>query len=67
MTTRHRRRTLFAAFAVGGITFGFLAGMATDRIRYDVHRSAVLARYDHAVQRLHQRLMALETSGARQP
>jgi len=67
MTTRHRRRTLFAAFAAGGLTFGFLAGMATDRIRYDLRRSVVVARYKQAVERLHQRLMAIETAEARQP
>ena len=65
MTMRHRRRTLFAAFAAAGLTFGFLAGMATDRIQHDRHRSGVLARYDRAVQQLHERLMALEAGEAR--
>lgn len=67
MTMRHRRRTFFAAFAAAGLTVGFLAGMATDRIQHDRQRATVLARYDHAVQRLHERLMALEGGEARRP
>jgi hypothetical protein len=67
MTMRHRRRTFFAAFAAAGLTFGFLAGMATDRIQHDRQRAMVLARYEHAVQRLHERLMALEAVEARRP
>jgi hypothetical protein len=67
MTLRHRRRTFFAAFAACGLIMGFLAGMVTDRIQYDARRSGVLARYERAVQRLHERLMDLEATEASRP
>lgn len=67
MTMRRRRRTFFAAFAAAGLTLGFLAGMATDRIQHDRQRAMVLARYEQAVQRLHERLIALEVGEAGRP
>jgi hypothetical protein len=67
MTTRRRHRTLLAALAVSGLALGFLAGIATDRIRYDLQRAVVLAHYNQAAERLNQRLMALEIARGPRP
>jgi hypothetical protein len=39
---------------------GFAGGIAAERIRFDRQRTAVLHRYDEAVQQWHQFLMAAE-------
>jgi hypothetical protein len=54
-----------AVTTLAGLTVGFLAGMVTDRIRYEHQRSSVLARYEQARQRWQEQLMALETRAAR--
>jgi hypothetical protein len=42
------------------LTLGFAAGMASERIRFDLARTAVLHRYDEAVRQWHAFLMAAE-------
>jgi len=48
------------AIAMAGLVIGFLAGMATDRIRHDRERGVVLAKYEQALQQWRQHLMAIE-------
>ena len=60
MTARRRRLRLFAGIALTGLVTGFLAGMATDRVRHDRERSIVLARYEQALQQWRAHLMAIE-------
>jgi hypothetical protein len=42
------------------LLLGFAAGMASERIRFDRERTAVLHRYDDAVRQWHGFLMAAE-------
>jgi hypothetical protein len=42
------------------VVIGFLAGMLTERIRYDHRRDEVLRRFDQAVQEHRARLMESE-------
>ena len=50
-------RVMVGAYLVG---FGMLAGIALDHMLYDRQRSAVLRRYDHALEQWHSQHMLIE-------
>jgi hypothetical protein len=60
MRTRYRRAVMIGLGCLYLGAVGFLSGMLVERIRFDLHRTAVLTRLAAAEQRLHARLMDLE-------
>lgn len=64
MSTRWRWTVLGSGFALYLLAMGFLAGIVVERIRFDQHRIAVLARYEAAVRQWHVFVMQLEKTAA---
>ncbi len=62
----NRARRLYAAVGLGlALVVAFLAGMLTERLRFDAQRSQVLERLDAARRAYHQRLMQSEHDAGR--
>jgi hypothetical protein len=61
-----KRQKTPVALAVGVylLGFGMLVGMALDRMRFDVQRTAVLARYEQTLREWKTYRMALEKDAA---
>jgi hypothetical protein len=59
MKTR-RRMVVLGGLSLYLFVLGFAGGMASERIRFDRERTAVLHRYDEAVRQWHAFLMAAE-------
>ena len=61
-----KRPKALVAIAVGAylLGFGMLAGMALDRMRFGVQRTAVLTRYEQALREWKTYRMALEKDAA---
>jgi hypothetical protein len=57
---RRRRVLLRALIVLYVLGVGFLGGMLSERMRFDVKRTVILAELDAAVAEAHGRLMALE-------
>jgi hypothetical protein len=55
-----RQVALCAVLALYLLGFGFLGGMAFERLRFDVRRAAVLRQYDESVRQWQTHLMAIE-------
>ena len=62
MSTLWRRITMLCGVGVYLVVLGFLGGIVAERIRFDRQRTVILQRYDSAVRRVHEQLMALELS-----
>jgi hypothetical protein len=60
MILRWRGIIMRAVVATYLLCLGFLAGVLVERMRFDHARSAILARFEAATAKLHDRLMTLE-------
>lgn len=60
MTNTRGRMVVLGGLSLYLLVLGFAAGMASERIRFDGERTAVLHRYDDAVRQWHGFLMRTE-------
>ena len=60
MSGSRRRTVLVAMLAMYFTGLGILGGVTVERMRFDVERDRVLARYTQAAERLRGHLMAIE-------
>jgi hypothetical protein len=62
-----RRRVLFGLGLAGLLLTAYLAGILTERMRFDAQRDAVLRRLDTALRDYQRRLMEAESGPAQAP